>query len=135
MTIVKDVQYFKKNTGGKKLKYKKLCINHNATYMHTWIMFRNVFFSYKPGVFFCSAVPDKRGEMLLTRLAHVHLNAGRRLRGVEARELREDRAMGAHGDVGPLRGGVGADKNQQVTAFAAVKHLAKVVGQIGAVVQ
>lgn len=83
----------------------------------------------------CTGVPDKRDEMLLTRLAHVHRHAGRRQRGVEERELRQDRAVGAHGDVGPLRGGFGADKKHEVTAFAAVEHLAKVVGQIGAVVQ
>lgn len=83
----------------------------------------------------CTGVPDKRDEMLLTRLAHVHRHAGRRLRGVEARELREDHAVGTYSDVGPLLGGLAADKKQQVTTFAAVEHPAKVVGQIGAVVQ
>lgn len=57
----------------------------------------------------CNSVPDKRDEMLLTRPAHVHRHAGRRLRGVEARELGEDRAMRAHGDVGPLLGGLAVD--------------------------
>lgn len=83
----------------------------------------------------CDSVPDKRDEMLLTRPAHVHRQAGRRLRGVEARELGEDRAMRAHGDVGPLLGGLAADKEQEVAAFATVEQLAEVVGQIGAVVQ
>lgn len=73
--------------------------------------------------------------MLLTRPAHVGNRDGRPFRDVEARELREDGAVGAHGDVSALIGGLAVDDEQHVTAFAAVEHLAQVVGQVGAVVQ
>lgn len=115
---------------------KKKCNIQKAWYCnHTHTRYFSVCFATCAVLSCLYCVPDKRPEMLLTRPAHVGNRDGRPFRDVEARELREDGAVGAHGDVSALIGGLAVDDKQHVTAFAAVEHLAQVVGQVGAVVQ